>query len=53
MRIEQFYYLKTVIQEHSINSASKRLHISPQALSRSLIHLEEELNVKLLKRKKE
>lgn len=50
MRIEQFYYLKTVIQEHSINSASKRLHISPQALSRSLIHLEEELNVKLLKR---
>ena len=39
-----------IAQECSINAASKKLYISPQALSRSLIHLEEELHVKLMER---
>lgn len=50
MRIEQFYYLQITAQEASIHQASRKLHISPQALSRSLMHLEKELNVKLLDR---
>ena len=50
LRIEQLYYFLIIAQEQSINAASKILYISPQALSRSLLHLEEELHVKLMER---
>ena len=45
MTIEQLRYFVLTAQEISINSASRKLHISPQALSRTLINLENELHL--------
>ena len=50
MTIEQLRYFVLTAQEISINSASRKLHISPQALSRTLINLENELHATLLER---
>ncbi|MDO4281489.1 MAG: LysR family transcriptional regulator [Peptococcaceae bacterium] len=50
MNLEQFYYLQEVGKEKSIHKASKIIHISPQALSRSLIKLEKDLQVQLFER---
>lgn len=50
MDIEQFYYLQEAVREQSINKAAQKIHISPQALSRSLIKLEEALDVQLYER---
>lgn len=50
MTIEQLRYFVLTAQEISINAASKKLHISPQALSRTLINLENELQATLLER---
>lgn len=52
MRIEQFLYLKKIAETQSINIACKSLFITQQALSRSIISLEEELGVQLLNRNK-
>lgn len=50
MTLEQLYYFIAASQKGSINAASRELHISPQALSRTLIHLETELGVTLFER---
>ena len=52
MRIEQFLYLKKIAETQSMNIACKSLFITQQALSRSIISLEEELGVPLLNRNK-
>lgn len=52
MRIEQFLYLKKIAETGSINLACKSLFITQQALSRSIISLEEELETQLLNRAK-
>lgn len=44
------YFMK-VFNEKSISAAAKKLYISPQALSKSIISLEEELGHKLFERK--
>ncbi len=50
MRIEQFEYLTEISKNKSMNAASKKLHITPQALSTSIKKLEEELNLTILDR---
>ena len=50
MRIEQFEYLLEISKNKSMNAASKKLHLTPQALSTSIKKLEEELNIKILDR---
>ena len=50
MRIEQLLYLVEVSKNPSISSASEKLHISHQALNRSLKALEEELGTTLFNR---
>lgn len=50
MTLEQLHYFIAAAQKGSINAASKDLHISPQALSRTLIHLEMELGAALFER---
>ena len=50
MTLEQLYYFIAASQKGSINAASRELHISPQALSRTLIHLETELGTTLFER---
>lgn len=50
MKLEQLHYFKVLAQEKSINGASKKLFISPQALSRTLINLESALNTTLFER---
>ena len=44
-------YFMRVFNEKSISAAAKKLYISPQALSKSIISLEEELGHKLFERK--
>ena len=53
MRIEQFLYLKKIAETNSMNLACKSLFITQQALSRSIISLEDELGVQLLNRSKQ
>lgn len=50
MRIEQFEYLLEISRSGSINAASEKLHLTHQSLNRSISHLEDELDVKLLER---
>lgn len=50
MRMEQLLYLLVISQSPSMSAASQKLHLTPQALSISIKHLEEELGIKLLKR---
>ncbi len=50
MRLEQLHYLQIVAKEKSINTAAKKLYMSPQALSRSLKSAEDDLKIKLFER---
>lgn len=50
MRTEQLIYLIEISRSKSMSVASEKLHMTPQALSIAIKHLEEELNVILLKR---
>lgn len=50
MHIDQLKYLIEISNNPSINEASKKLHISYQALSHAIKTLENELNLPLLKR---
>lgn len=50
MRTEQLQYLIEISKHKSMNIASQRLHISPQALSTAMKGLEKELNMQLLER---
>jgi len=50
MRTEQILYLSALHEHASINAAAQVLHISPQALSLSMNHLEEEIGLPLLSR---
>ena len=50
MRMEQMLYLLVISQSPSMSAASQKLHLTPQALSISIKHLEEELGIELLKR---
>lgn len=50
MRIEQFEYLLEISKNKSMNAASKKLHITPQALSSSIKKLEDELKLTILER---
>ena len=50
MRIEQFEYLLEISRSGSINAASEKLHLTHQSLNRSISHLEDELDAKLLER---
>lgn len=50
MRMEQLLYLLTISQSPSMSAASQKIHLTPQALSISIKHLEEELGIALLNR---
>ncbi len=50
MNMDQLYYLIELSQNTSINAASLKLHITPQALSTAIKKLEEELGFSLLNR---
>lgn len=50
MDLKQLYYYKTVVEEGSILSASKKLFMSQPPLSKQIQLLEEELNCKLFER---
>ena len=50
MRIEQLEYLIEISKHKSLNSASKALHMTPQALSMSIKQLESELGFQVLYR---
>ena len=50
MRLEQLGYLIEVSKHKSLNSASKALHMTPQALSMSITAMEKELDLVLLNR---
>ena len=50
MRTEYLNYLVEISKHKSMNLASQKLHISPQALSAAIKGLENELQIKLLDR---
>ena len=50
MRMEQLLYLLVISQSPSMSAASQKIHLTPQALSIAIKHLEEELGIELLKR---
>lgn len=50
MRIEQLEYLVEISHRKSFNRASENLFITPQALSRSITNMEDELGFKLFER---
>ena len=50
LRIEQFEYLIEISKNKSMSAASKKLHITPQALSTSIKKLEDELDLTILER---
>lgn len=50
MNFQNLQYFLTVAEEMNVTKASKRLHISEQALSRQIGKLESELDVKLFER---
>ena len=50
MRMEQLLYLLVISQSPSMSAASQKIHLTPQALSISIKHLEEELGLELIKR---
>ena len=52
MELRVLRYFLVVAREENITRASQLLHITQPTLSRQLIHLEEELGVKLFKRSK-
>lgn len=52
MRIDQLAALVEVAKSGSINSASKKLHVTQQSLNKSLKSLENEMNCHLLDRTK-
>ena len=50
MRLEQLTYLITISKNHSLSASAQKLHLSSQALSKSIQAMEEELGVTLLDR---
>ena len=50
MRIEQLICLLEISQQKSLNTASKRLHMTQQALSSTIKTMEKELDTRLLNR---
>ena len=50
MRLEQFRYLEALARSKSMNAASQKLYVSPQAISLAMKQLESELNIQLLER---
>lgn len=50
MQIEKLFYYTKVVESGSISKAAEYLHISQQALSQSMGHLEKDLDVKLFLR---
>ena len=50
MRIEHLYFLIVIQQSSSLSEAAQKLHISVQALSRSISNMENELGYKILDR---
>ena len=53
MRLEQLQYFVQIVECHSFNKASQKLHITQPALTNAVKALEEELGVLLLVRGKE
>ena len=52
MEIEQLYYFKTIVEEKSYTKAAYKLNISQSSLSKQILKLEDELQVKLFNREK-
>lgn len=50
MRMETFRYLLELEKSRSLNATSQKMHISVQALSSAIRHMEDELDVTLLNR---
>ncbi len=50
MRLEEMYYLIEISRADSLHQASQRMFITPQALSKSIKKLENELGFKILNR---
>jgi len=50
MHFSQLEYIVEISKQPTLNAASERLHITPQALSLSVKNLEKELNIPLLDR---
>lgn len=50
MRLEQFYMFVKIAETHSIRKASAELYQSPQAVSKAMLQLEDELQTKLYDR---
>lgn len=50
MRLEQLTYLIEISKNHSLSAAAQKLHLTSQALSKSIQAMEEELGVTLLDR---
>lgn len=48
MRLKQFEYLSILAKEKSINSAARKLYLTPQSLSQDIKRLEKELGFDLL-----
>ena len=53
MRLEQLQYFVQIVECHSFNKASQKLHITQPALTNAVKALEEELGVLLLVRGRE
>lgn len=53
MRLEQLQYFVQIVECHSFNKASQKLHITQPALTNAVKALEEELGVLLLVRGKQ
>ena len=51
MNFVTLYYFTVVVEEQNITRAAKRLHVTQQALSKSIARLEDELEVSLFERK--
>lgn len=50
MNIEQLRYVVEVSHSQSISAAAQQLYVTPSAISQSIIHLEEELGIRLFHR---
>ena len=50
MNLDQFYYVREILQTKSITIASENLHVTQSAISQSLTMLEKEVGIPLFKR---
>lgn len=53
MKLEQFYYVREILQTKSITIASENLHVTQSAISQSITSLEKEVGIPLFHRSRQ